>query len=207
MIFEQIPVGIMQNFSYIIGDEDSKICAVVDPGWQANKILEVAKKHDLSIKMVLMTHTHYDHSHDVKRIADSTGAIVYTHKEEANEIKKLGIDKIKIINDNDIINIGKIKIKVIHTPGHTPGSVCFLVDNKKLVTGDTLFVEAIGRVDLAGGDTEKMFNSLQKLKKLNDNIEVYPGHNYGSKQNSTIDYEKKNNPYMKASKEEFFRIR
>lgn len=207
MIFEQIPVGIMQNFSYIVGDEKTKEAAVVDPGWQANKILEVAKKHDLSIKMVLMTHTHYDHSHDVKRIADSTGAIVYTHKEEANEIKKLGIDKIKIINDNDIINIGKIKIKVIHTPGHTPGSVCFLVDNKKLVTGDTLFVEAIGRVDLAGGDTEKMFNSLQKLKKLNDNIEVYPGHNYGSKQNSTIDYEKKNNPYMKASKEEFFRIR
>ena len=82
-----------------------------------------------------------------------------------------------------------------------------MVDNKKLVTGDTLFVEAIGRVDLAGGDAEKMFNSLQKLKKLNENIEVYPGHNYGSKQNSTIDYEKKNNPYMKASKEEFFKIR
>jgi len=207
MIFEQIPVGIMQNFSYIIGDEKTREAAVVDPGWQANKILEIAKKHKLSITRILMTHAHYDHANRVGDIADATDAAVYVHKEEADEIKKLGINKIKIINDNDIINIGKIKIKVIHTPGHTAGSVCFLVDNKKLVTGDTLFVEAIGRVDLAGGDAEKMFNSLQKLKKLNENIEVYPGHNYGSKQNSTIDYEKKNNPYMKASKEEFFKIR
>src|SRR3989338_2919214 len=207
MIFEQIPVGIMQNFSYIIGDEKTREAAVVDPGWQANKILEIAKKHKLSITRILMTHAHYDHANRVVDIADATDAAVYVHKEEADEIKKLGINKIKIINDNDIINIGKIKIKVIHTPGHTAGSVCFLVDNKKLVTGDTLFVEAIGRVDLAGGDAEKMFNSLQKLKKLNENIEVYPGHNYGSKQNSTIDYEKKNNPYMKASKEEFFKIR
>ena len=152
------------------------------------------------------THAHQDHTSGVKDIVNATDATVYVHKKEFNEIKKLNINKIIIINDNDIINIGKIKIKVIHTPGHTPGSVCFLINNKKLITGDTLFVEAIGRVDL-GGDIEKMFNSLQKFKKMNENIEVYPGHDYGSKHSSTIGYEKKNNPYMKASKEEFFKIR
>ena len=107
----------------------------------------------------------------------------------------MGIDKIKIIKDNDKINIGKIKVKVLHTPGHSPGSVCYLFDNK-LITGDTLFVEGIGRMDLPGGDKRAVSESLKKLKKLDENIEVYPGHNYGSKDNSTIGYEKKNNPYM-----------
>ena len=198
MIFEQIPVGIMQNFSYIIGDEKSKIGAVVDPGWQVNKILETAEKYNLSIKFILMTHTHMDHVNGVKSIAKTTDAIVYVHKEEVNAIKKLGIDKIKIINDNDEIKIGKIKVKVIHTPGHTPGSVCFLINNKKLITGDTLFVENIGSVDLPEGDAKIMAESLKKLKKLNENIEVYPGHNYGSKPNSTIGYEKKHNYHMRG---------
>jgi glyoxylase-like metal-dependent hydrolase (beta-lactamase superfamily II) len=198
MTFEQIPVGIMQNFSYLIGDEDSKIGAVIDPGWQINKLLEAAKKHDLAIKMILLTHAHYDHANRVGDMADATGATVYVHKEEVNEIKNKGIEKIKTIKDGDEIKIGKIKIKVIHTPGHTPGSVCFLINNKKLITGDTLFVENIGRVDLPEGDAKIMSESLKKLKKLDDNIEVYPGHDYGSKQSSTIGYEKKNNYHMRG---------
>jgi hydroxyacylglutathione hydrolase len=197
MIFEQIQVGFMQNFSYLIGDEESKTGAVVDPGWQANKILDIAKKHKISIKIILMTHTHYDHTHSLKKIADATGAAVYVHKAELNAVKKLGINKIKVISDNDIINIGKIKIKVIHTPGHTPGSVCFLINNTKLITGDTLFVESIGRTDL-GGNAGEISTSLKKLKKLNDSIEVYPGHDYSSKPSSTIGYEKKHNYHMRG---------
>jgi glyoxylase-like metal-dependent hydrolase (beta-lactamase superfamily II) len=197
MIFEQIPVGMMQNFSYIIGDEDSKICAVVDPGWEVKKILGVVEKHDLNVKIILMTHSHYDHSNALKEIVDATDAVVYIHEKEENEIKKLGIDKIEIIEDNDEISIGKIKVKVLHTPGHTPGGVCYLVDNK-LITGDTLFVENIGRVDLPDGDAKKMAESLKKLKKLDEEIEVYPGHDYGSKQSSTIGYEKKNNVHMRG---------
>ena len=100
----------------------------------------------------------------------------------------------------------KIKIKIIHTPGHTPGAICLLVENR-LLTGDTLFVNAIGRTDLAGGDAIKLFESLQKLKKLNDNIEIYPGHDYGSTPSSTIWNEKKNNPYFKCrTKEEFLSL-
>jgi len=194
MIFEQIPLGNMQNFSYLIGD--SKEAAIVDPGWEVNKILDIAKKHDVNIKYVLLTHTDYDHINGVKDIVNATDAIVYVHKEEANEIKKLGINKIKIINDNDEFNIGKIKVKVLHTPGHTPGSVCFLIKNK-LISGDTLFVENVGRTDRSMADPDKMTNSLKKLKKLDDDIEVYPGHDYGSMPHSTIGHEKKNNPFMK----------
>jgi len=203
MIFEQIPLGQMQNFSYIIGDKEA---AVVDPAWEVDKILNIATEHDLDIKFILMTHTHYDHTDGVKELVDATKATVYVHKSEIEEIQKLGIDNVKTINEGDEIKIGKINVKVLHTPGHTPGSVCFLFDNK-LITGDTLFVEAIGRVDLPGGNIKEMYESIQRLKKMDGKIEVYPGHDYGSIPNSTISHEIQNNPYLKASKEEFFRIR
>ena len=206
MIFEQIPVGHMQNFSYLIGDEKSKDGAVVDPAWEVDRIISTASKYDLRIKFVLITHSHYDHIEGVREMVNSTNAVVYVHEDDSSDIKKLNIEKIKKLKDNEIINIGKIKIKVMHTPGHSPGSVCYLLNNK-IITGDTLFVEAVGRVDLPGGDIKKLFESLQKLKKLDENIWVYPGHDYGSVSHSTIAHEKENNPYMKASKEEFFRIR
>lgn len=196
MIFEQILVGGMDNFSYLIGDEESKEAVVVDPGWEADKILKIAKKHSLNIKHVLFTHSHYDHTHDAKEVIDATNATVYVHKEDAEEIKNKGINKIKIIGEGDKIDVGKIKIEVLHTPGHTPGSVCYLAD-KKLITGDTLFVENIGRTDFPGGDSKVMRKSLDRIKKLGDNVEIYPGHDYGSVKHSTIAHEKKYNIYMK----------
>ena len=196
MIFEQIPIGPMQNFSYLIGDEDSKEAAIVDPGWEIEKISEIAKKHDLNIKFILITHSHYDHIDKVKEMADATGAVVYVHKEDLDEIKNKGVDKIKTIGENDEIYVGKIKVKVLHTPGHSPGSVCYLVENK-LITGDTLFVENIGRTDLPGGDPRVIAESLKKLKKLDEKIEVYPGHDYGSVPHSSIAHEKKYNLHMK----------
>jgi hydroxyacylglutathione hydrolase len=198
MILEQIDVGNMQNFSYILADAATKEAAVVDPSWELNKIVDIAKKHDLNIKKVLITHTHYDHIDKVKDMADATDAVVYVHKEEEGYIKKLGVKKIKTIMEDDELNIGKIKVKVLHTPGHTPGSVCYLA-NKKLITGDTLFVEGCGRVDLPGGDIQVMFYSLQRLKNLDEKIEVFPGHDYGSIKHSTIKHEKENNPYLKCN--------
>ena len=206
MIFEQIPVGQMQNFSYLIGDEDSKEAAIVDPGWEVDKIINTASRYDLGIKFILITHSHYDHVDGVKEMVNATDASVYVHEKDKGEVISRGIKEIEPLKDGAEINIGKIKVKVLHTPGHSPGSVCYLLDNK-MITGDMLFVEGIGRIDLPGGDIESMFNSLQRLKELDEKIEVYPGHDYGSRKSSTIAYEKKNNPYMKASKEEFFRIR
>ncbi|MBU90616.1 hypothetical protein CMO94_03655 [Candidatus Woesearchaeota archaeon] len=196
MIFEQILVGSMDNFSYLIGDESSKEGAIVDPGWEVDKLLAEAKKHDLNIKIILMTHTHYDHLNSLRELVNATDAVVYVHEKEENEVRNIGITNTKTIKDNDKIKVGKIKVKVIHTPGHSPGSVCFLVENK-LITGDTLFVENIGRTDLPGGDAGTMTASLKKLKKLKDDIEVYPGHDYGSKKNSTIAHEKKHNFHMR----------
>ena len=195
MIFEQIPVGHMQNFSYIIGDEETKEAAIVDPGWEIEKILLIAKKHGLNVKHILITHSHYDHMQQVLDIFNATNAAVYVHKGDSEEIKNKGIEKIKTVDEGDEINIGKIKIKVLHTPGHPPGSVCYLAD-KKLITGDTLFVENIGRTDLPGGSARIMAQSLKRLKKLDEKIEVYPGHDYGSMKHSTIGHEKRHNVHM-----------
>ena len=209
MLFKQIKVGPMQNFSYIIGDEESKEAAVVDIGWDVDKLIDIANKEKLKITKIILTHSHYDHAQKVDEFASKTGAEVYFHELECDTIKKsIKNPNIKIIKlkNNDEIKVGSIKIKVLHTPGHTPGAICLLVENK-LITGDTLFVNAVGRTDLAGGNAIKLFESLQKLKKLKDDIEVYPGHDYGEIPFSTIGGEKKKNPYFMAdTKEQFMNL-
>jgi len=196
----------MQNFSYIIGDEKSKEAAVIDAGWEADKLIGLADNEKLKIKKIILTHSHYDHVQKIDELASKTGAEVFFHEDDFNEIKKLIKNsniKIHKLKNNDEIKIGSIKIKVIHTPGHSPGAICLFFENK-LLTGDTLFVNAIGRVDLPGSSAIQMFESLQKLKKLKDDIEVYPGHDYGDVPSSTIGNEKKSNPYFKCNTKEQF---
>ena len=197
----------MDNFSYVIGDESTKECMIVDPGWEADKLVNAAEGY--KIIGILITHTHYDHIQELDNAIALTKAAVYVHASGVGEIAKYlpkdyaSNGKVKLIKENYKIKIGKLTVKVMHTPGHNPSCVSFLVENK-LITGDTLFVESCGRCDLLGSDVLEQWESLQKLKKLDDNIEVYTGHDYGSKQSSTIGYEKKNNPYLKCkSKEEF----
>jgi len=209
MLFRQIKVGPMQNFSYIIRDEKTKDAAVVDAGWETNKLIEAANKEKLKINKIILTHSHYDHAQKADELASKAGADIYFHENEYDEIKKFiknpNIKAIKLKN-NEEIKLGSIKIKAIHTPGHTPGAICLLVESK-LLTGDTLFVNAVGRTDLAGGNSIKLFESLQKLKKLDDNVEVYPGHDYGEVPFSTIGGEKKTNPYfMCETKEQFLNL-
>ena len=199
----------MQNFIYIIGDEKSKDAAIVDAGWEIDKLIGVANKEKLKIKKIILTHSHYDHVQKADELASKTNADVYFHELEFDQLKKIIKNpniKLHKLKNNDEIKVGSIKIKVIHTPGHTPGAICLLFENK-LITGDTLFVNAVGRTDLAGGDSIKLFESLQKLKKLDDDIEVYPGHDYGEIPFSTIGNENKNNPYFKCeSKEQFLNL-
>ncbi len=209
MFFKQIPIGPMQNFVYIIGDEKTKEAVVIDAGWNIDEIIEIARKENLDIKKIILTHSHYDHVQKVDELSSKTNATIYFHEDDYNEIKRfiknpnIQIHKLK---NNDEIRIGNIKIKVMHTLGHTPGSICLLVGGK-LITGDTLFVGAIGRTDLPGGDALKLFESLQKLKKLDDKTEIYPGHDYGETKFSTIGDEKKSNPYfMCKTKEEFLKL-
>jgi hydroxyacylglutathione hydrolase len=206
MIFKQIAVGPMQNFVYLIGDESSKEAAVVDIGWDTENIIQIAESSNLKIKKIILTHYHYDHIQQVNQLIEKTNADVYYPELDEEEIKKvLQNDKTKHIklNDSDEIDIGKIKIKVIQTPGHTKGSICLLF-NDKLITGDTLFIGAIGRTDLPGGDALELFESLKKLKKLDDKVEIFPGHDYGQTKSAAIGQEKINNPYFKCrTKEEF----
>lgn len=174
------------NFSYVIADEVSKEAAVVDPGFNANAIIQLLKDHGLNLKYVVNTHNHIDHTAGNEYIGSILGAKVVAHR-----LSKVYKD-ISVV-DGDIIEVGKISIKVIHTPGHSPDGICLLVDGK-LLTGDTLFVGECGRTDLHGGNSEDLYHSLfDKLLKLDDDVEVYPGHDYGSKTYSTIGEEKRTN--------------
>lgn len=210
MIFEQIPVGPMKNFAYLIGDEDSREAAIVDPAWEVPNIISIAKKHGLKITKIFITHIDFDHIEGVPALLRETNAPIFIHRIGVPDIKNMGIDEKDIIaiEEGSLIKIGAIQIKILHTPGHRPSNVCFLIDNKKLITGDTLFVEGCGRVDFPNSDIQKQWDSLQRLKKIDDAIEIYPGHDYGSVKHSTIGHEKKHNPFLLCeSFEEFLRRR
>jgi hydroxyacylglutathione hydrolase len=186
MLFKQIQQH-SDNFSYIIADEATREAAVVDSSFNAGEIIRVLKTERLTLKYVVNTHGHSDHT------AGNTELLsMFDAKTVAHTLSRIDVD-IKV-DDGDIIRVGSVPIKVIHTPGHTPDSVCLLVDNKKLLTGDTLFVGECGRTDLPGGNSKSLYDSLfNKLLKLTDAVEVYPGHDYGPKPYSTIGEQRRTN--------------
>jgi hydroxyacylglutathione hydrolase len=190
MFFKQIQQH-GDNFSYIIADEDTKEAAVVDSSYNANGIIKVIKNEKLQLKYVINTHGHSDHTAGNTELVSIFGAKIVAHK-----LSKINYNV--PIDNGETLDIGKISIKVIYTPGHTTDSICVLVDNQKLLTGDTLFVGECGRTDFPGGNSKSMYESLfNKLLKLNDTVEVYPGHDYGLKPSSTIGEEKKSNYTLK----------
>lgn len=192
MIFKQIRVGDMENFSYIVGDENE--VAIVDIGWEPDKIIDICSRDNLNITKVLLTHTHFDHVQALDEFLEKVEADVYVHEKENYDF---GFTKVQYVKEGNSIMIGEVEVRVIETPGHTPGGVCYLVNNQKLLSGDTLFVGAIGRTDLPGSDPQQMKKSLARLKELDDSIEVYSGHDYGETPSSTIGQEKKENPYLR----------
>lgn len=200
MIFKQVAVGAFQNFSYVIGDEATRVAAIVDPAWEVDKLLKTCADLGVTVTYVINTHSHPDHVNGNDQVVRSTDAKVIMHE-------KSRLRKDIPVKDGDVIDIGSLKVKIIHTPGHCPDHICLLVDDK-LLTGDTLFVGECGRTDLGGGNPGDMFESLfHKILPLQDSIEVYPGHDYGSKPHSTIGYERENNYTLKPrTREEFIRF-
>jgi len=175
------------NFSYIIADDATREAAVVDSSFNAGEIIRVLKTENLKLKYVINTHGHPDHTAGNEELLSTFSAKTVAHK-----LSRINADV--EVEDGDFIHIGNVSIKVIHTPGHAPDSICLLIDNKKLLTGDTLFVGECGRTDLPGGDSRSMYDSLfSKLLKLDDAVEVYPGHDYGAKPYSTIGEERRTN--------------
>ena len=200
MIFAQVKVGHMKNFSYIIGDDKTHLGVIIDPGFDTEKILNKASQMKLTIKYLINTHEHPDHISGNMDLSEKTGAKIVAHKDAK-------IKKDLAVKDEAIIRVGETNIKVLHTPGHSPGSICLLVDNK-LITGDTLFVGECGRIDLPGGNAEDLYHSFfDKILNISDNVEVYPGHDYGLKPFSSIGFERKHNYVLRPrTKEEFVRF-
>lgn len=182
MIVEQLLCGELDNFTYIVGDEKNGVAVVIDPV-DVNKVLEVVEKRKLKIKYIINTHSHFDHIAGNKELKRKTNAKVVMHRNS-------NLEKDIEVKDGDVVKVGNLKIRVIHTPGHTQDSICLLV-NDKLFTGDTLFVGSYGRTDLEGGSYKQLINSLKKLMQLDEKIKVYPGHHYGKEKFSTIGKEKR----------------
>ena len=185
MFFKQIQQH-GDNFSYVMADEETKEAAVVDSSYNADEIIKIIKNEKFQLRYVINTHGHSDHTAGNMELQSIFGAKIVGHKQ-------LRIYPDLSVDEGDTLKVGKISIKILYTPGHTADSICLLVNNQKLLTGDTLFVGECGRTDFPGGNTKSMYESLNRLKELNDYVEVYPGHDYGLKPSSTIGEEKKSN--------------
>jgi hydroxyacylglutathione hydrolase len=211
LYLKQMELGPMQNFVYLIGDPQTRECVVVDPAWEIDEIMATAAADSMRVQGVLVTHTHQDHvgGHlfgfdipGVEELLAKTPAKVYVHKAERAFLRGFGSDLVPV-EGGESVQVGRITVTFLHTPGHTPGSQCFLVDGR-LVSGDTLFIRSCGRTDLPGSDPKEMYDSLtRRLGALPDDTVVFPGHNYGGV-STTIGQEKRHNPMMRfASMAEF----
>ncbi|RMW38370.1 MAG: MBL fold metallo-hydrolase [Nitrosopumilus sp.] len=197
MIVHQIQVGNMQNFSYIVVDEDTSESIVIDPSWDLIELEMVIKENNLKIKYIVNTHHHFDHTIGNEAMVESTKAPIIQH-----ENSELQHDI--TVKDGDIIEFGNSKLKVLHTPGHSKDSICLIGDGK-IFSGDTLFVGNCGRIDLPGGSAKELYHSLfDVLYSLDDNLVLYCGHNYGHKETSTIGQEKITNMVMQKRTEQQF---
>jgi len=203
---KQMEVGPMENFVYLIGDKNKRECVMVDPAWEVDRVLKEAAKDDMKVVGGLVTHTHFDHVNGVEDLLAKTNAKIYVHKNEAEFLKGMK-SQIEKVDSGKKLRVGDLEITFLHTPGHTPGSQCFLVNNR-LVSGDTLFINACGRCDLPGGDASQMYESLQRLAKLGNGVTLLPGHNYDKELTSTMGAELTNNPYYQCrSLKEFLSLR
>ena len=189
-----LTLGLYQTNTYIIHEENSKSCCVIDPGYQANTILEKLDALGLTLEAILLTHGHFDHVGAVKDLAADTDCRVFLCAEDTALPPMLTAGPLYYTDtyaDGTILNIAGLCIRIIHTPGHTPGGVCLLVDDV-LFSGDTLFAGGCGRSDL-GGDWSTLVRSLKRLSQIEGYFKVLPGHG----ESTTLAYEKRYNPYMR----------
>jgi glyoxylase-like metal-dependent hydrolase (beta-lactamase superfamily II) len=206
LYLKQLEVGPMQNFIYLIGDRVKQECVVVDPAWEVDRVLQEAERDEMKVVAALVTHAHFDHVNGLGDFLKQVKGKIYCNREEAEFLKPWRSD-LKPVESGEKISAGEIDITFLHTPGHTPGSQCFLVEDK-LVSGDTLFIQACGRCDLPGGDAEQMYYSLKRLAELDEKTVLYPGHNYSYEPTSTIGQEKRWNPSLQTpSLQDFLRFR
>ena len=202
MLIKNFQVGQMETNCYIVTDEKSLDCAVIDPGAEAAVILDYLESNRLKTGAIFLTHGHFDHTLAAEEVREATGAPIYIHAKDVREtdacdVYKLAADpKIKNIREGDRIPVGRLVFDVLETPGHSPGSVTLRCENA-LFTGDTLFRDSCGRPDLPGGNMETILSSLRRLSALSGDFEVYPGHS----DTTTLERERTFNYYMKYANE------
>ncbi|MDR3567789.1 MAG: MBL fold metallo-hydrolase [Syntrophobacteraceae bacterium] len=209
MKIEQIPVGSMQVFCYLVYDEEKKEAILIDPAGNEKELVEHLRQKGLKLRYIVNTHGHADHTCGNSPIREATGARVVMHGEDDSFFLKpeslmfarsmgfadAGPTDVRV-KDGDELSFGDLTMKFIHTPGHTPGACCILIDGN-LFTGDTLFVGAVGRTDFPGGSYEQLIRSLQELvRTLPPDTVVWPGHDYGDRPRSTLQHEARTNPYI-----------
>ena len=208
MFIRQREVGQFAVFAYLVGSETTKEALVIDPAAEGESLVKEAADNKLRIRYIVNTHSHIDHVMGNKRMKDLTGAEIIIHEAEAPYLVGQPSDLMHMfsaepsppaditIKEGDLITVGDVSLKVLHTPGHSPGSVSLYVDGL-VFTGDTLFVGGVGRTDLQGGSWQILVSSIRdKLFTLPDTTVVLPGHNYGEASKSTIGVEKVHNPYV-----------
>ena len=211
MIIKQYEVGNFSVFCYLIGDEETQEGLFIDPADDTGRLLAEAKSHGLNkIKYIVNTHSHVDHIMGNAEMVKKTGAKIIIHEEDALALGQTHSSLLEmfgatasppadiLVKEGDAIQAGNVKLKVIHTPGHSPGGMSLYVDGM-VFTGDTLFVGSVGRTDFPGSSWDILEASIRKkLYVLPGETVVFPGHNYGSTPTSTIQYERRHNPFVRG---------
>jgi glyoxylase-like metal-dependent hydrolase (beta-lactamase superfamily II) len=211
MVVKQYEVGNFAVFSYLIGDEETREGLFIDPADDAKRLLSEAKSQGLNkIKYIVNTHSHVDHIMGNAEMVRKTGAKIIIHEEDASALVRTPSELLEMFNatpsppadilvkEGDVIQVGNVELKVIHTPGHSPGGMSLYLDGK-VFTGDTLFVGSVGRTDFPGSSWDMLEASIRgKLYVLPGETTVFPGHNYGATPTSTIQYEKRYNPFVRG---------
>lgn len=190
-----LELGPMENFVYVIVDKATQRAAVVDPAWDIAKVRQLASEQHITISDILLTHSHHDHINGIDELQQHTDAQLHLLKREA-EFWGQQLDLPTLHHGGETIMLGKTPIKILFTPGHTPGSACYQLKDD-LITGDTMFVYGCGRCDLRGGDPNEMFDTLNKLRiEIPRSMVIRPGHNYSVTPTSTLDDEIAGNPFL-----------
>jgi hydroxyacylglutathione hydrolase len=213
LYFRQVLTGPMANFVYLVGSRSTREAVLVDPAWDIEGLLKLAEEDEMTVTGALISHTHADHvggklmGHHIEGVAElleHSKARIYVHKSEAEHLSIPASELVKT-DEHSRLELGQVSIGFVHTPGHTPGSQCFLLQDR-VISGDTLFIGSCGRTDLPGSNPEDMYLSLtQKLMKLDDATLVFPGHNYAEHATHTdIATEKARNPYFRFPDKQTF---
>jgi hydroxyacylglutathione hydrolase len=208
-LIQQIQIGPMKNFVYVVGSNTTREVVLIDPAWDIDALLEHVQNAGYEPVGALVTHYHPDHcggsiqGHRIEGVAhllEKQGMKIHVNKHEADGLKKVtGLEDTDLIkvDSGDKMKVGEVEIEFLHTPGHTPGSQCFRIKDT-LVSGDTLFVQGCGRVDLPGSNIDDMYASLTKLADLPDETVLYPGHHYGDEPSATFGDVRQTNVYLRV---------